>query len=246
MQHSRIENERIFHNNRFTEEVRDAQGKYYASIKHGSKNFDDKVLGACRNADVLEYGCGSAIQGIRVARQARSLTGIDISAVAIEDAQNAAERAGLVNTDYQVMNAEDMTFDSASFDVVFGRGIIHHLDLELAFRNIARVLRPGGVAIFWEPLGHNPILNRYRDLTPQARTPDEHPLLRQDFELAGRYFDLGKLQFYGLTTILSVPMRDTAVGEAVLSATAKLDQMIFKTPARWMAWHVLMDMKKLH
>lgn len=166
--------------------------------------------------------------------------------MAIADAQNAAERAGLVNTHYQVMNAEDMTFDSASFDVVFGRGIIHHRDLELAFRNIARVLRPGGVAIFWEPLGHNPILNRYRDMTPQARTPDEHPLLRQDFELAGRYFDLGNLQFWGLTTILSVPMWDTAVGEAVLSATAKLDQMIFKTPARWMAWHVLMDMKKLH
>jgi SAM-dependent methyltransferase len=137
-----------------------------------------------------------------------------------------------------------MTFESESFDLVFGRGIIHHLDLDLAFQSIHRVLRPGGLAIFWEPLGHNPILNRYRDMTPNARTPDEHPLLKQDFKRASKYFDLEHLKFYGLTTILSVPMRDTAFGDSVLRNTAKLDQMIFKTPARWMAWHVLMEMKK--
>ncbi len=245
MEHTRIESERAFHNNRFTDEVRDAQGKYYASIKNGSGKFNRRVHSACVDADVLEYGCGSAIQGIRIGKSAKSLTGIDISDVAVRDAQIAAENAGLNNVRYEVMNAEQLTFEDESFDLVFGRGIIHHLDLKLAFENIHRVLRPGGRAIFWEPLGHNPILNRYRDMTPDARTPDEHPLLRQDFELAGKYFALENMKFFGLTSILSVPVRDTPLGDTLLRMTAKLDQVIFKTPARWMAWHVLMDMRKL-
>lgn len=242
---SRIESEREFHNNRFSEEVREAQGKYYASIKHGSHRFERRVLELAQGADVLEYGCGAAIQGLRVARTARSLTGIDISTVAVRDAERAARGNDISNASYHVMNAEEMTFPDNSFDLIFGRGIIHHLDLKLCFASIARVLRPGGTAIFWEPLGHNPLLNRYRQMTPEARTPDEHPLLRQDFDLAGNYFNLGGLKFYGLTTILSVPVRDSRLGDLLLRATAQVDRMLFATPIRWLAWHVLMEMKPL-
>lgn len=240
----RVEHERDFHNARFTEEVRDAQGKYYASIKHGSAQFERRVMSLAAGADVLEYGCGSAVQGLKVADVARSLTGIDISDVAIAEANAAAHRRGLANTAYVTMDAEDMTFAPASFDLVFGRGIIHHLDLERCFSNIARVLRPGGKAVFWEPLGHNPVLNRYRDLTPDARTPDEHPLLRSDFELAAHFFELTKLRFYGLTTILSVPVRDTKVGNALLRVTSALDDLLFISPLRWLAWYSLIELEK--
>ncbi|AKH41499.1 SAM-dependent methyltransferase [Altererythrobacter atlanticus] len=240
----RIASERDFHNDRFSEEVRDAQGKYYASIKHGSRLFSDRVAERVRGADALEYGCGAAIQGPHLARIARTLTGIDISDVAIADAKAAAASAGLANTTYCTMNAEDMTFADNSFDFVFGRGIIHHLDLESSFASIARVLRPGGTALFWEPLGHNPVLNRYRDKTPEARTPDEHPLLRSDFDLAENYFEIAELRFYGLTTILSVPVRDTPLGDAVLKLTSVIDEALFKSPLRWFAWYTLMEFHK--
>jgi SAM-dependent methyltransferase len=239
-----IENERRFHNERFTEETREAQGKYYASIKHGSLQFENRVLEISRAADVLEYGCGSAIQGIRIAREATTLTGIDISDVAVRDAQAVADKEGLTNVRYHVMNAEEMTFEDDSFDLVFGRGIIHHLDLDLSFHNIARVLRPGGRALFWEPLGHNPVLNRYRDMTPDARTPDEHPLRKSDFDIAKKYLQVDDLKFFGLSTILSVPFRDTDFGDFLLRTTSAVDQVMFKTPARWMAWHVLMEIRK--
>jgi SAM-dependent methyltransferase len=240
----RVEHERAFHNARFTEEVRDAQGKYYASIKHGSARFERRVMQLGHGADVLEYGCGSAIQGLNVARAAKSLTGIDISDVAIADASAAARRKDLVNTTYVVMDAEDMTFPPASFDLVFGRGILHHLDLERCFSSIARVLRPGGRAVFWEPLGHNPVLNRYREMTPEARTPDEHPLLASDFRLAERFFEINDVRFCGLTTILSVPVRDTKLGDALLKVTSALDELLFVSPLRWLAWYALIELRK--
>lgn len=243
-QDARIDNERAFHNERFTHEVRDAQAKYYASISHGSALFERKVLDASRNADVLEYGCGAAIQGVEVSAAARSVTGIDISDVAVRSAQESAENLGLHNVEYHVMNAEDLTFADASFDLVFGRGIIHHLDLEKAYENVLRVLRPGGRALFWEPLGHNPIINRYRNMTPDARTPDEHPLRKSDIDLAARYFEVEKLSFFGLTTILSVPVRNTDFGELVLRTTSVFDRLIFRSSARWMAWHILIELRK--
>jgi len=242
--HLRIENERVFHNARFSEEVRDAQGRYYASIKHGAARFDARVLELAKNADVLEYGCGSAVQGHRIAVRAKSLTGIDISDVAIANAETAAKNQGLTNTRYEAMNAEDMTFADGSFDLIFGRGIVHHLDLDRCFASVARVLRPGGTALFWEPLGHNPILNRYRDATPYARTPDEHPLLKRDFDLAARFFDISALRFYGLTTILSVPIRDTKSGDMLLKLTGAFDSLLFRTPAKWLAWYALIELRK--
>lgn len=241
---ARIDREREFHNGRFTEEVREAQGKYYASIKDGSVAFDRRVAELARDADVLEYGCGAAIQGLALARTARTLTGIDISDVAIADAEAAAEAQGLANTRYLVMNAEEMTFPDGSFDLVFGRGIVHHLDLERCFASVSRVLRPGGRAVFWEPLGHNPLLNAYRDRTPEARTPDEHPLLRSDFALAERFFEVAATRFYGLTTIASVPIRDTRLGDAVLGVTASIDRLLFRSPLRWLAWYCLIELRK--
>lgn len=242
----RIENERTFHNTRFTNEVRDAQGKYYAAVKHGTARFEQQVLQAARDADVLEYGCGSAIQGCAVAEVARSVTGIDISDVAISGATAAADKKGLSNTRYLTMDAEALTFPDSSFDLVFGRGIIHHLDLGRSFKSISRVLRPGGRAIFWEPLGHNPVINKYRAMTPDARTPDEHPLLKADFEVAKRHFQVAELEFYGLATLLSVPLRDGRIGEWLLGRTAMLDRLLFRTNLRWFAWHAIVELRKLN
>jgi ubiquinone/menaquinone biosynthesis C-methylase UbiE len=240
----RLANERAFHNQRFSHEIRADQGKYYAAIKYGTRDFEARVLACAQNRDVLEYGCGSAIQGIQIANVAKSLTGIDISDVAVADASNAATTLGLTNARYLRMDAEDLEFEDASFDLVFGRGIIHHLDLERSFASISRVLRAGGRAIFWEPLGHNPILNQYRKITPEARTPDEHPLTKADFELTKKYFELASTRFYGLTTILTVPVRDTAVGDGLLRLTTGLDWLIFKSPLRWLAWHCLIELRK--
>jgi SAM-dependent methyltransferase len=240
----RIENERQFHNDRFAQEVRHSQGKYYAAIKHGTRDFERRVRQYARGADVLEYGCGSAVQGLRIASAAKSLTGIDISDVAVADASDAATNLGLTNTRYLRMDAENLDFADSAFDLVFGRGIIHHLDLERSFASISRVLRPGGRAIFWEPLGHNPILNQYRKITPEARTADEHPLIKKDFDLAKKYFGVTSLHFYGLTTILAVPVRDTAIGDWLLRVTAGADWLLFKSPLRWLAWHCLIEFRK--
>lgn len=76
--------------------------------------------------------------------------------------------------------AEYLPFSDGSVDVVLGKQILHHLDLDVAMPEIARVLRPGGRAVFLEPLGHNIVLEAYRRLTPHLRSPTERALRVSD------------------------------------------------------------------
>jgi SAM-dependent methyltransferase len=241
---SRLARERDYHNQRFADETREAQGKYYAAVKDGAERFDSELERLSRSADILEYGCGNDPKLFSVAATSGTATGIDISDVAVAHGAERAEKAGLTNVGFHTMNAEQMTFPDNSFDLVFGRGIIHHLDTDRSFAEIARVLRPRGTALFWEPLGHNLLLSLYRGMTPEARTPDEHPLLRGDFNLAHRHFGDVSLSFFGLTTILSVPFRDTRLGDAILGVASVVDRAMFRIPGmKWQAWYCLMEMR---
>ena len=43
------------------------------------------------------------------------------------------------------------------------------------------MLKPGGLGVFAEPLGSNPLINVYRRLTPRYRSPDERPIDLRSF-----------------------------------------------------------------
>jgi hypothetical protein len=68
---------------------------------------------------------------------------------------------------------------------VWGNAVLHHLDVRTAGRELHRVLRPDGIAVFCEPWGENPLLNWARGRWPlwhQRHTPDERPLRRQHLQ----------------------------------------------------------------
>jgi len=241
----RLERERAFHNERFGHEERRAQSKYYVALRDGMTEFGARLRELARGADLLEYGCGDTRSGLELAAIARSVQGIDISDVAIEASRADAAAAGVANVRYDVANAEAMEFADGSFDLVFGSGIIHHLDIEKSFSEVRRVLRPSGRALFWEPLGHNVIVNGYRALTPGARTPDEHPLLKRDFDTAQRHFGEVSTRFYGLTSLAAVPFAASPMGDTMIKLTSGLDRALFRIPGmRWQAWYAMIELSQ--
>lgn len=223
----RVKREREFHNERFSEESREPQKKYYAALDHGKRRYRNRVQSFARDKDILELGCGTAGLALATAGIARSVRGIDISEVAIEYSVQAAREAGLRNATFVVMNAEELSLPDSSLDVVFGSGVLHHLDLARVYGELARVLRDGGHAIFLEPLGHNALINLYRRMTPAARTPDEHPLRMADLDLARQYFDTVTFEACGLTTLATVPLKHRATFQRALNAAIRLDDRLF-------------------
>lgn len=139
-----------------------------------------------KGANVLDYGCGRGEMSVHyLDADAHHVDGIDISKAYIKQARACCSDAGFPKDrfTFQVMDAHALTFPDDSFDWVIGRGILHHLDLSIAISEIKRVLRPGGYAVFLEPLADNPLLRLFRILTPKARTADERPLTKRDLDL---------------------------------------------------------------
>ena len=111
------------------------------------------LLGDVAGKTVVDYGCGDGENTLVLASRGARVTAVDISPDLIE----IAKRRIAVNrlderVEFVVGSAYEVPVPDASVDVVFGIAILHHLDLPQAAREVWRILKPGGRAIFQEPV----------------------------------------------------------------------------------------------
>lgn len=243
----RAEREAQFHDQSYDNGVRERASKYYVVTRTSRTEFSKMLLKDARGKHVLEYGCGLGSYAFELAAAGARVTGIDISPFAISRAKLRAKESGLEeNATFSVMDAEKTSFIDQSFDMVCGTGILHHLDLKACYHEIGRLLRPGGKAFFSEPMGHNPIINIYRALTPKMRTPDEHPLMWADLQLARQYFTSVDTRFYHCLDLSLVPLRRVPFFAPLHSLVSAVDRglMTIIPPLRRMAWQVTITLSK--
>jgi ubiquinone/menaquinone biosynthesis C-methylase UbiE len=94
--------------------------------------------------DVLDVGCGQAIDVVGFARAGAHVTGVDLTPRHVELARAHVAALGLEATIVEG-DAEHLPFPGESFDWVSSNGVLHHTpDMPAALREIRRVLRPGG------------------------------------------------------------------------------------------------------
>ena len=144
---------------------------------------------------------------------------------------------------YYKMDAESLAFNENSFDKIIGSGILHHTNLSNSLYQIKRVLKEGGQAVFFEPLGHNPIINLFRKLTPSLRSEDEHPLLMNDLDLIKKIFPNVIYSYFHLSTFLILPFVKRGSFINLFNKFNKLDHLMFtKMPIiKKYAWVVIIQ-----
>ena len=136
------------------------------------------LLGDVRGSHILDYGCGSGGNSVLLANRGAHVSGVDISPHLVSLARRRMEINGRPRgASFVVCSGYDLPFPDRSMDIVFGIAILHHLDLAKASQEIARVLRPGGRAIFQEPVRNSPVVRFIRGLIPY-RQPDISPFER--------------------------------------------------------------------
>lgn len=106
-------------------------------------------FGAYHGRTLLEVGCGIGTDLVRFARGGARVTGIDLSETAIDLARRNFALHGVTADDLRVANGEALPFADASFDVVYGHGVVQYTaNAPRLIHECHRVLKPGGEAIF--------------------------------------------------------------------------------------------------
>lgn len=245
----RLNREQQFHDQRYTDDNERQQkvGRFYQITNTITQEYRQALLEKCPEAKIIEYGCGKGSYAFELAEnQAKLVTGIDISSVAIAHAAQEAQQQGLeANIAFQVMNAERLEFEANSYDLICGSGILHHLDLASATSSINRVLKSDGKAIFLEPLGHNFLINLYRSLTPSIRSEDEHPLLAKDLQFISQNFKQVRIRYFYLTSLAASFVVGKPGFRSFLNFLEFCDSLLLKLPlVKQQAWLVLIELSQ--
>lgn len=113
-----------------------------------------KFFKANENKVILDLGCGIGEFSIKLASRCDSkVIGIDITEASIN---YASKHNQLENIEYITGSAYDIPLKAETVDLVAGNAVLHHFNLEKAMPEIKRVLKPGGLLIFFEPNMLNP------------------------------------------------------------------------------------------
>ena len=153
------------------------------------------LLGDVQGKVALDLGCGAGENSVILAMRGAHVYALDISPDLMELARRRFEvmKISTQHVRFVVASAYDTTLPDDSVDVVFGIAILHHLDLELAQKEVYRVLRKGGVAIFQEPVRDSKFIRFVRGLIPYKSpdvSPFERPLTSEELESFSAPFSL--------------------------------------------------------
>jgi len=242
----RRDREAAFHDAASADDRRAPLGRFYAVASDARGLYRSLIEGAATGCTVLELGCGKGEQALRLGRIGATVHGVDVAPTGVRLARQRALAMGLADrVSFSVMDGHALGWPDATFDLVCGSGILHHLEIQVGLREIVRVLKSAGRAVFLEPMAHNPAIRLFRLLTPSLRSRDEHPLSVADVRRLRACFGTGTERYFGLTSLLAAPFVGAPGGRHCACLLQRLDRVLLRLPClRPLAWMVVLELRE--
>ena len=181
---------------------------------------------------ILDYCCGTAVYSVFPALSGAIVSGNDISPESISLANERSKKMGLSDKCFfDVCDAEDLHYESESFDIAMSLGSLTYLNLDTAFFQLHKVLKPKGTLIVIDSLGHNPLFNanRKKNIDNYAFGEYQHLRSKKINELetsSAPYFDLVEAKFFDLITTFGFFLKKQFKIEVRSSLLRRMDEVI--------------------
>jgi 2-polyprenyl-3-methyl-5-hydroxy-6-metoxy-1,4-benzoquinol methylase len=223
-----------------------------------------KMLGDIKGKDLLDVGCGLGEASVYFAILGASVTSSDLSQGML-DATHRLAIANNVSIQPLLSAAEDLglTVDK-KFDIIYLGNLLHHVNIEETLSRLKKHLKPSGVFVSWDPVQYNPVINVYRKMAMDVRTPDEHPLRVSDINIFRNNFKQVDTKFFWLSTLIiflfmalvqkrnpnkerfwKVVLREGNSWEWLYTPLSMLDRALLTLipPLGWLCWNVVVIAK---
>jgi ubiquinone/menaquinone biosynthesis C-methylase UbiE len=170
----------------------------YLFIKENLAEFGKKTF-----PNALNLGMGEGDYDPMIVKNCGKLIGCDINENDVNFARTLNE--GTPNLTYQVDNALDLSFNNNSFDLIVSVDVMEHVGKpERMTEEIARVLKPGGVAFVTFPQIHFPVtydpINRFLSYFSKAKISQGAYAFGHEYLVDGDEFKKWA-EKYGMTVV---------------------------------------------
>lgn len=245
----RLREEAQFHDQMVEKDTRWTGFRAYG-LSAASIEYAFSLVGNGEGKVILDMGCGAGERTAPLLQPGVHCYAFDISQRMAGEADKRLRQIALArgaSIACQQMAGEQMAFASNSVDIVFGISVLHHLDISLAFSEIKRVLKPGGRAIFVEPLNHHPIAKLYRRSTPARHSEAEEPLDFSFFRRVENEFSkVTHKEFYlfSLGAAVFAILKNKFLFDKALELLMKVDEALFSRfpRSRKFAWITVVEL----
>tara|TARA_B100000073_G_C23734117_1_gene571667 strand:+ start:2007 stop:2849 length:843 start_codon:yes stop_codon:yes gene_type:complete len=216
--------------------------KFYSTVQKSDNYKDNWIKEHTKNKVFLDYACGNGKNAIYAAKNGASLSlGFDINRTSVLNAKQTSEKEKIDNVIFFQADAENTNLPDECVDTIICSGMLHHLDLSYSFPELRRILAKNGRILAIEALDYNPFIKLYRNLTPSMRTEfeTEHILDHKDIEFARRFFDVGDIKYWHVTSYAG------AYVPKLLPLFNSLDSLLVKIPGvRLLSWIFTFELLK--
>lgn len=160
-----------------------------------------KEMGDLKGKRLLDVGAGLGESSVYFALQGADVTTTDISPGMVETALSLGKKFGVKITG-RVSTGEALNAEPGTYDYVYIANLIHHIhDRRALWKQVHAALKPGGRFFSIDPVAYNPVINQYRRMATEVRTPDEMPLTRADVALAREFFPDADTRHFWISTL---------------------------------------------
>ena len=183
----------------------------------------------------LDYGCSHGMHSVLPASLGAEVYGIDLSEESLKIAKRRAQEEKVSDKiKFLKMDCEKLEFPDNYFDLIFDGGAFSSIDINKAYAELSRVLKPDGKVIGIETFGHNPLMNLKRSINKKTGKRTQwaasHIMKMKDLESAKKYFDSIETKFFHLFSMLVFPLRRLPGLKTVFNLLDHFDSILLKIP----------------